>query len=88
MVGGSLPRIFQTLFMGSIISLTESKKMRILGAKPNKGLDFILELLESGKVMPVIDKRYSLSEVSEALRYLGEGHAKGKLIITMSKSVE
>jgi NADPH:quinone reductase-like Zn-dependent oxidoreductase len=40
------------------------------------------ELMESGKVIPVIDKRYRLSEVSEAVRYLGEGHARGKVVIT------
>ena len=41
------------------------------------------ELVEAGKVVPVIDKRYSLSEAAEALRYLGAGHARGKVIITM-----
>jgi len=40
------------------------------------------ELFEAGKVVPVIDRRYSLSEVAEALRYFGEGHAKGKIVIT------
>jgi NADPH:quinone reductase-like Zn-dependent oxidoreductase len=39
------------------------------------------ELVESGKVAPVIDRRYQLSEVPEALRYQGEGHARGKLVI-------
>jgi NADPH:quinone reductase-like Zn-dependent oxidoreductase len=39
------------------------------------------ELVESGKVAPVIDRRYQLSEVLEALRYQGEGHARGKLVI-------
>jgi NADPH:quinone reductase-like Zn-dependent oxidoreductase len=41
------------------------------------------ELLEAGKVVPVIDRHYPLSEVAEAIRYLEEGHAKGKVIITM-----
>ncbi len=41
------------------------------------------ELLEAGKVVPVIDRRYPLSEVPEALRYFGEGHAQGKLVITV-----
>ncbi len=56
--------------------------MGILGAKPNKDLAFIIELIESGKVVPVIDRRYTLSEVPEALRYLGEGNHKGKIVIT------
>ncbi len=83
MVGGSMAHIFQTLFFGSWISLTGRKKMGILGAKPNKDLAFIIELIESGKVIPVIDRQYPLSKVPEALRYLGEGHAKGKVVITL-----
>ena len=44
-------------------------------------LYFMKELIEAGKVIPVIDKRYQLSEVAEALRYYGEGHARGKVVI-------
>jgi NADPH:quinone reductase-like Zn-dependent oxidoreductase len=44
------------------------------------------ELVEAGKVVPVIDKRYSLSEAAEALRYLGAGHARGKVVITVEHS--
>ena len=44
------------------------------------------ELLEAGKVVPVIDRRYTLSEVPEAFRYFGEGHAKGKVIITVEQN--
>jgi NADPH:quinone reductase-like Zn-dependent oxidoreductase len=44
---------------------------------------FITELVEAGKVVPVIDRRYPLSEVPEALRYVGEGLAKGKVVITV-----
>ena len=43
------------------------------------------ELLEAGKVVPVIDKCYPLSEAAEALRYLGSGHARGKIVITVAK---
>jgi len=49
----------------------------------SRDLVYITELIESGKVKLVIDKRYSLSETAEALRYLGEGHAKGKVVITV-----
>ena len=53
-------------------------------AKANKAdLAFIAELLEDGKVVPVIDRRYPLSEVAEAIRYLEEGHARGKVVITV-----
>ena len=82
--GGSMAQIFQSLLLGPWMSMIGSKKMGNLTAKPNKkDLTFMKELLEAGKVVPVIDKRYPLSEVAEALRYLGEGHAKGKIVITV-----
>jgi NADPH:quinone reductase-like Zn-dependent oxidoreductase len=71
------------MFLGPWISMTGSKKMGILMHKPNKDLAFMKELFEAGKVVPVIDRRYPLSEVPEALRYFGEGHAQGKLVITV-----
>jgi len=83
MVGGSTVRIFQVVFLGPLISMTTSKEIGILARKPNKDLVFMKELFEAGKVKPVIDKCYPLSEVAEALRYFGEGHAKGKVVITM-----
>ena len=56
-----------------------------ISAKRNqKDLVFLKELLEAGKVVPVIDRRYPLSDAAEALRYLGEGHAKGKVVITVA----
>ena len=57
--------------------------MSILMHKPNKGLAFMIELIEAGKVVSVIARRYPLSEVPEALRYFGEGHAQGKVVITL-----
>ena len=83
MVGGSMARIFQIMFLGLWISMPGSKKIGILAHKPNKDLAFIIELFEAGKVVPVIDRRYPLSEVAEALRYFGKGHAKGKVVITL-----
>ena len=54
-------------------------------AKPNKkDLVTIKELLEAGKVKPVIDRCYPLSEVADAIRYLEEGHAQGKVVITVA----
>lgn len=51
-------------------------------AKPNqKDLMIMKELLEAGKVKPVIDRYYPLDEVADALRYLEEGHAQGKIVI-------
>ena len=83
-IGGSLAQMFQAMLLGPLIAMTGSKKMGFLQYKPNeKDLVFIKELLEAGKVVPVIDRRYPLSEVAEAIRYLEEGHARGKVIITV-----
>ena len=81
----SLALLFQAAFLGPLKSLIGSKKIGLMGTvKPNsKDLEFIKELLETGKVTPVIDRRYPLSEVAEAIRYLEEGHAKGKVVITV-----
>ena len=83
MIGGSTPRILQTVLLGPWISLIGSKRMGLVLHKPNKDLPFMIELFEAGKVVSVIDRRYPLGEVAEALRYFGEGHAQGKLVITV-----
>ncbi len=86
--GGSLAQIFQSLLLGPLNSKTGRQKMGFMGiAKINqKDLVFVKELLEAGKVVSVIDKCYPLSETAEALRYLGEGHARGKVVITVEHS--
>jgi NADPH:quinone reductase-like Zn-dependent oxidoreductase len=83
--GGSMAQIFQAMLLGPLISLIGSKKMGSMGiAKINqKDLVLVKELLEAGKVVPVIDRRYTLIEVPEAIRYFEEGHAKGKVVIAM-----
>jgi NADPH:quinone reductase-like Zn-dependent oxidoreductase len=74
-----------SLFLGPLISMAGSKKVSQLSHKPNvKDLVFMKELIEAGKVVPVIDRRYPLSEVAEALRYYAEGHPAGKVVITLS----
>ena len=84
-VGGSTAAIFQALLLGPLISRAGTKKLGIVMGKPNKKEDlaFLVELFEAGKVVPVIDRRYPLSEVPEALRYLEGGHALGKVVITV-----
>ena len=80
-----MTQFFQVMLLGPWISMTGHKKMGFMGmAKPNKeDLDYLKELFESGNVVSVIDKRYKLSEVAEAIRHLEEVHAKGKVVITV-----
>ena len=80
-----MAQMSQAMFQGPLISMTGSKKMGNMGvAKPNQNdLVIMKELLEAGKVKPVIDRCYPLSEVPDAIRYLEEGHAKGKVVITV-----
>jgi NADPH:quinone reductase-like Zn-dependent oxidoreductase len=87
-VGGSLATILQSFSLGPLISMTGSKKLGIAIWKPNNTEDLatLEELFAAGKVVPIIDRRYPLSEVPEALRYLGEGHAKGKVVITVEEN--
>jgi NADPH:quinone reductase-like Zn-dependent oxidoreductase len=84
MVGGSIPRVYQLWFLSLIASLTrEDRKLRLVAEGPNKGLADLKELMETGKLIPLIDRTYQLSEVPDALRYFGEGHHKGKIVITV-----
>jgi NADPH:quinone reductase-like Zn-dependent oxidoreductase len=84
MVGGSIPRVYQLWFLSLIALLTrEDRKLRLVSEGPNKGLADLKELLETGKLVPVIDRTYQMREVPDALRYFGEGHHKGKIIIAM-----
>ncbi len=87
MVGGSAATMFQSLLLGPWIRRTTGKKISLLMVQTDaRDLIYITELIESGKVVTVIDKRYTLSDTAEALRYLGEGHAKGKVVITMEQN--
>jgi len=67
---------------------TGKKNIGVGAWKPNKkeDLNFLKALFEADKVKPVIDGCYPLSDVPEAFRYLGAGHARGKVVITMEHS--
>jgi NADPH:quinone reductase-like Zn-dependent oxidoreductase len=80
--GAGLARMLQTVLLGPLLSAMGSKKTRFFLAKINhKDLVSLKGLLETGKVTPVIDRRYSLSKAAEGLSYLAEGHAQGKVVI-------
>ncbi len=82
LVGGPMSSLLQSLMLGPLISLG-GKKMGLLFHQPNQGLDDLLALVESGAITPTIDTTFPLHETAAALRYLGEGHAKGKVVITV-----
>ncbi len=82
-VGGALSQVIKAMLLGPVMSLG-SVKVRILAAKPStKDLEFVMRLVADGSIKPVIDRRYTLSETAEAVRYIGEGHARGKAIINI-----
>ncbi|MCX6079325.1 MAG: NAD(P)-dependent alcohol dehydrogenase [Chloroflexi bacterium] len=85
-MGGSMAQMSQAMLQGPWISMTGSKKMGNMGvAKPNQNdLVIIKELIERGKVRPVVDKCFPLNRTAEAIRYLEEGHAQGKVVITVT----
>lgn len=77
-IGGSVAVLIQILLLGPLIKRTSGRNLRLLVVPQNrKDLVSITELCESGKVAPAIDRRYSLSEVRDAFRYVAEGRAKG-----------
>jgi NADPH:quinone reductase-like Zn-dependent oxidoreductase len=81
--------MLQILLLGPWIRRTQGKSIHILVVQRNrKDLMFMTELCLAGKIIPVIDRRYPLSEVPEALRYVGEGHAKGKVVIMVESSMD
>lgn len=84
MVGGTYAQVAKFVLFKGLLSLG-SKKLRYLAQKTKpEDVKFLLGLAESGKIRPVIDRRYPLCETAEAMRYLGGGHARGKVIVTVS----
>ncbi len=83
--GGSMAQLFQAMLLGPLLSTAGRQKMGNVLARPNQNdLACMKELLEAGKVIPVIDRCYPLSETAEAIRYLEAGHARGKVVITVT----
>ena len=84
-VGGSTSTLLQIVLVGPWIRRTTGKQIRVLAVQPNRNdLLHMAELCDAGKIVPVIDRLYPLSEAPEALRRVGEGRANGKVVITMA----
>ena len=83
----AMAQIFEAMFLGPWASMNGNKKMGNISAKSNQeDLTFIKELLEDGKIKPVIDRCYPFSEVAEALRYYSKGHSRGKVVIEIENN--
>jgi NADPH:quinone reductase-like Zn-dependent oxidoreductase len=77
---GSVDRVVKALLLSPFVS---QKLVSFLAKASARDLQFLTELIEAGKLTPVIDRTYPLSEVADALEYLEEGHARGKVVITV-----
>ncbi len=80
LVGGPLTTVLKVMLLSRFVS---QNLVFFMSATNKEDLLFLKDLIESKQVTPVIDRRYTLSEVPEAIRYLGQGHARGKVVITL-----
>lgn len=84
MVGGSMLRVFQLWLLNLCTPLTrDPRKLCLVAEGPNKGLAELKDLVEAGKLVPIVDKVYPLEQVPDALRYFGRGQHIGKIVIRM-----
>lgn len=84
MIGGSMARVYQLWLLSLVAPLSrETRKLCLVADGPNKGLAELKTLIESEKLVPVIDKTCQLSEVPEALQYFGQGLHKGKIVVVV-----
>lgn len=86
-VGGTTARLLQAFLLGPIIRRFSKKSIRIVALKPNKDLNYMNDLIEAGKVKPVIDGPYTLDEIPKAIRYFSEGKHNGKVVISIKGNV-
>ena len=85
-IGGNGSSILQTLLLGRLIRAAAGQTMGLMLANPNHDIGYLSELLDSGKIAPVIDRIYPFREAPDAFRRIGEGRALGKLVITMTEA--
>ncbi|MGB1251082.1 MAG: NAD(P)-dependent alcohol dehydrogenase [Candidatus Promineifilaceae bacterium] len=88
-VGGAMSQVFAAILLGPFKSKKGGKTIKDFTAKVSSAdLATITTLLEAEKVVPIIDRRYPLNETPDAIRYLEQGHAKGKVIITITRETK
>jgi NADPH:quinone reductase-like Zn-dependent oxidoreductase len=86
MAGGRFSQMIEAMLLGPLLSRKGGRQLLALSAETKqKDLQTIREMLEAGRIVPVIDRCYPLAEVPEAMRYLGDGHARGKVVITVAR---
>lgn len=84
MAGGAPKQLFQAMLLGPLVSQKNGRRLGGVSAKSKlEDLLYLKELLEAVEIAPAIDRRYLFHEAPEALRYLGEGHARGKVVVRM-----
>ena len=83
MAGGAMPLLFRLTVLGPLLSMTGKKMLGVMANINQQDLVYLKGLLEAGKVKPVIDRRYPLRDAADAIRYIEEGHARGKVVITL-----
>lgn len=84
MTGGAMSQIFQALIFGPVMSIGSKKMSNLMAAPSSADLSELCGIIEAGKVTPVIDRCYPLAELREAFQYLSEGHARGKVVISVA----
>ncbi|MEW7290355.1 NAD(P)-dependent alcohol dehydrogenase [Aquimarina sp. 2304DJ70-9] len=82
-IGGNLFNLIRILFWGKFVPLFSTKRLQILGLKPNEGLDYICELVKQNKIKLKIDGPYRLEDTPSLIQYFGDGKHKGKIVIKM-----
>jgi NADPH:quinone reductase-like Zn-dependent oxidoreductase len=83
MVGGDMLQIIKSLLLGRVMSLGSKKMLFLTARSSQKDLEFIVKLAENGKIKPVIDRCYPLDKTADAMGYVAEGHARGKVVINI-----
>jgi NADPH:quinone reductase-like Zn-dependent oxidoreductase len=85
LVGGSMRRILRAGLLGPLVSLgAGGRSLRMLMVDANADMETILRMVADGAIRPIIDRRFPLEEAAAALRYLGDGHTKGKVVVTVA----